>query len=98
MTGVMSRIPMLLCTGYRLFAALLLEARAAVDEGDWADVQACLTEFALRSFLSQLFGRLSMHCQAEEEHLYPFMHALNAAVFVTLARTLKGVVTGRAPP
>ena len=141
----MSRIAILLCTGHRLFAALLLEARAAMDAGEWSDVQACLAEFALRLeiqmqaeesvlfpclagrgasvdtalvrcrldhrdieartraaraaadardqylcelLLDQLGGRLSLHCQDEEERLYPVTYGLGKNVLVALARAL----------
>lgn len=73
----MTTIPDLLTTGHRLFHALLMEARAAMDEGDWADAQVCLSEFT---------RRLETHMSAEEVVLFPRVARQGAEVDATLTQ------------
>ena len=73
----MTSIPTLLSTGHRLFSALLMEARVAMEEGDWADAQACLAEFA---------RRLEAHMHAEETVLFPRLEGLGVAAEAILAQ------------
>ena len=73
----MTSILALLSTGHRLLHALLMEARAATGQGDWADAQRCLAEFA---------QRLETHMRAEETVLFPRLSGLGAEVDAMLAR------------
>ena len=73
----MTSIPVLLSTGHRLFNALLMEARVAAQERDWADAQGCLSEFA---------RRLEAHMHAEETVLFPRLAGRGAQVDAMLAR------------
>lgn len=73
----MTSILVLLSTGHRLLHALLMEARAATGEGDWADAQRCFAEFV---------QRVEIHMRAEETVLFPRLAGQGADVDATLAR------------
>lgn len=73
----MTSIPVLFTSAHRLFNALLMEARAAMDEGDWTDAQTCLAELALR---------LETHMHVEETQLFPRLEGQGPEVDAKLAQ------------